>query len=429
MITGRDFMFISSIEWGFLWQAHQEIASRLAAAGNRVLYIENMGVRTPGLRDAGRIVGRLKRWAAARRSQGIRQVAPNIHVCSPVVCPPFGPRWRRAINRRLFLPGLKRTARTLGFRDPIIWTYLPTDTGADVIRLLGSPESLVVYHCVADFTQLTPEVERLRKSEQDVLSLSDVVFASCTQLAKGAAQANDHVYLTPHGVDLAAFPYAGPLGRAQAAPVELENLPHPVIGYVGGIHRHVDLDLIRQIALRRPEWTWVLVGSVQVPVDELRDLPNVRMVGARPHDRLVDYIRQFDVCTVPYANTESTATVVPTKLNEYLAVGRPVVATDLPTLRELDEEHRILHLSSTDPDDFIAAIQAALRSGQDHALALRRRAWAERADWGVQLERISEIVQQRLLQRRQDGYGEPLAPRSSACNRWPRPKPRIVEKL
>ena len=52
MISGRDIICISSIEWDFLWQGHQEITSRLAQAGNRVLYIENTGVRSPGLRDA-----------------------------------------------------------------------------------------------------------------------------------------------------------------------------------------------------------------------------------------------------------------------------------------------------------------------------------------------------------------------------------------
>jgi hypothetical protein len=47
MLSGRDIILISSIEWDFNWQGHQEIARRLAQAGNRVLYIENMGVRVP----------------------------------------------------------------------------------------------------------------------------------------------------------------------------------------------------------------------------------------------------------------------------------------------------------------------------------------------------------------------------------------------
>ena len=399
MITGRDFIFISSIEWGFLWQAHQEIASRLAAHGNRVFYIENMGVRTPSLGDAGRIASRLKNWASARRSKGVRQVAANIHVCSPIVCPPFGSGWRRFINRRLFLPGLKRTARNLGFRDPIIWTWLPTDTSADLIRLLSSPKSLVIYHSVADFTQLTPQVELLKNSERDVLSLSDLVFASCSQLANSAAQTNSHVYLTSHGVSLDAFPYAAAAERKSVPPLELESLPHPIIGYVGGIHRHVDLDLIRQIALRRPDWTWVLVGSAQVSVDELQNITNIKLVGAKSHSELVNFIRHFDVCAVPYVNTESTATVVPTKINEYLAVGRPVVATDLPTIREFNKEHGILNLATSEPDAFITAIQTALLSADDDSLARRRRELAERADWGLQMERISEVIEGRLVDR------------------------------
>lgn len=401
MITGRDFIFISSIEWGFLWQSHQEIATRLAAAGNRVLYIENMGVRTPSFGDAGRIAGRLKNWASARRSKGVREVVPNIYVCAPLVCPPFGSGWRRTLNRHVFLPGLKRTARSLGFRDPIIWTWLPTDTSADLIRLLSSPKGLVIYHCVADFTQLTPQVDLLRQSERDVLSLSDLVLASCSQLEKHAAQINQHVYLTAHGVSLDAFPYADSLERnSSPRPIELENLPRPIIGYIGGIHRHVDLELIKAIALRRPDWTWVMVGSVQVSVDELQNINNIKIVGAKPHNELVHYIRHFDVCTVPYANTESTATVVPTKINEYLAVGRPVVATNLPTLEEFNQEHGILNVAANDPDSFIAAIDVALLSSDDDSLSRRRRELAESADWGLRLERISEIIEGRLAERR-----------------------------
>ena len=153
MITGRDIIFISGIEWNFLWQIHQEIASRLAKAGNRVLYIENTGVRSPGLRDAGRIALRLQHWARALRSHGVREVAHNIYVTSPLVLPSCGPSWRRLINRRFLLPIIKRTARKLGMRDPLIWTYLPTDTAASLIHMLRSQRSVVVYYCGADFSQ------------------------------------------------------------------------------------------------------------------------------------------------------------------------------------------------------------------------------------------------------------------------------------
>ena len=119
MIQGRDIVFIASIEWDFLWQGHQEIASRLAEAGNRVLYIENTGVRSPGLKDAGRVVHRLQAWARSLRSKGVRQVAPNLYVCAPLVLPPFGAHWQRQVNRRLLLPRVRRVVRQLGLRDVI----------------------------------------------------------------------------------------------------------------------------------------------------------------------------------------------------------------------------------------------------------------------------------------------------------------------
>jgi len=178
------------------------------------------------------------------------------------------------------------------------------------------------------------------------------------------------------------------------------NLTQPIIGYVGGIHRHVDLELIKQIALQHPEWTWVLVGSVQVETAGLENIANIKLLGAKPHNELVNYINQFAVCTVPYANTESTATVVPTKINEYLATGKPVVATELPTIREFNKEHGLLTLAAANAEAFSAAIAAALGTTHDEVLSRRRRELAERADWGLRLARISEIIEQRLVNRK-----------------------------
>jgi hypothetical protein len=50
----HDVICISSIDWDFIWQGHQEIMSTLAAQGHRVLFVENTGVRAPKLRDMPR---------------------------------------------------------------------------------------------------------------------------------------------------------------------------------------------------------------------------------------------------------------------------------------------------------------------------------------------------------------------------------------
>src|SRR5215213_2662827 len=309
MITNRDIIFISSIEWDFLWQIHQEIASRLAKVGNRVLYIENTGVRTPSLQDAKRVAARLKNSLRSLFSHGVREVSPNLHVISPIVLPPFGSYARRLINRRLLLPKIKRIARRLGMRDPLFWSYLPTDTAVDLIEMLRTRESAIIYYCGADFSQLTPHLDELRQSETTLLKMADVVFTFCPQLVKHCEKWNGNVHSVPAGVNLELF-HDGESSEdetdAESSSIyrgiadTLSSLPHPVIGYVGGMHKFMDYGLLKELAQARPRWSWVFVGAVQVEINGLAQLPNVHILGQQPHPSLAHYIRQFDVCLIPY---------------------------------------------------------------------------------------------------------------------------------
>ena len=155
------------------------------------------------------------------------------------------------------------------------------------------------------------------------------------------------------------------------------------------------------MALKRPDWSWVCVGALQVALGDLAGLPNVHLTGERPHSELVDYVRQFDVCIVPYVNSAYTATVVPTKINEYLAVGKPVVSTALPPVCEFNNEHRILITTAADSGSFLAAVAEALAIPVDEQTRLRRRRVAELGDWGA---RFNEMC--RLIEESMDGVGD-----------------------
>jgi glycosyltransferase involved in cell wall biosynthesis len=333
----------------------------------------------------------------------VREVAPNIYVCSPLVLPPFGAKWQRFVNRRLLLPMVRRAARRLGMRDPLIWTYLPTDTAFDLIQLLRTPRSLVVYYCTADFEQLTPRRDELRESERQVIQASDVIFAQEAELAARAARWNRNVHVFPGGVNLDAFPLSDHAnGNGSTEVTEdasglglLQTLPRPVIGYIGGLHRHVDYGMLSEMARACPHWSWVFVGAIQTSVAGLAGLPNVHLLGQQQHDSLVRYIRQFDVCIVPYINSHFTATVVPTKINEYLAAGKPVVSTELPAVREFNAQHDVLQ-TSAEPKEFLRAIERALQSGTDEAAIARGRAVAELGNWDSRLEAMSQFIEAKL---------------------------------
>ncbi len=402
MITNRDIIFISSIEWDFLWQIHQEIATRLAKAGNRVLYIENTGVRAPNLQDAKRVAARLKNSLRSLFSHGVREVSPNLHVISPIVLPPFGSAARRLINRRLLLPKIKRIARRLGMRDPLVWSYLPTDTAVDLIEILRTRESAIIYYCGADFSQLTPHLDELRQSETALLKMADVVFTFCPQLVEHCEKWNGNVHNVPAGVNLELF-HAGESGEDETAADSssgyreithtLSSLPHPVIGYVGGMHKFVDYPLLKGLAQARPRWSWVFVGAVQAEINGLAELPNVHILGQQPHPSLAHYIRQFDVCLIPYLNDPATATALPLKLNEYLALGKPVVSTELPAICAFNEQHQVLITALNQSDSFLRAIEQALNLPSDERAIARRREVAALGDWQSCLNAMSETIE------------------------------------
>ena len=410
MLSGRDIILISSIEWDFNWQGHQEIALRFARAGNRVLYVENMGVRSPGLRDARRVAQRFSHWAGSLLDGGVRQVAPSLYVCSPLILPPFGSKLRHGLNRRALLPLVRRTVKRLGFDPEVIWTFLPTDTVASLVRMLRTPRSVVVYYCIADFAELAPRRGDILKSERTVIEMSDLVFAQCAELADHCARADGReVEIFPFGVNLDLFTKANghrngarANGAGAAAAELLSALPRPVIGYVGGIHRFFDAALLAAMARARPRWSWVLVGPVQTPPGELRQLPNVHFVGPKAHEELPDYIRGFDVGIVPYLSNDYTATVVPTKINEYLAMGKPVVSSDLPQVSTFNGEHRVLITSPNRAPEFVASIERALGSpaAAEKAAVRRRKKVAALNDWGQLCERMSRLIERELRRKK-----------------------------
>jgi len=411
MLSGRDIILISSIEWEFNWQGHQEIASRLARAGNRVLYIENMGVRSPGLRDTKRVAQRFFHWAGSLLDGGVRQVSPNLYICSPLILPPFGSGVRHQLNRRLLLPLIASAVSGLRFDPDIIWTFLPTDTVGDLVRMLSRPRGLVVYYCIADFAELSPHRNEVLKSERSLVEMSDIVFAQGPQLAERCSHGGKKAGIFPFGVNMGRFRKADgqangtPEGGTSATAVRdsasnfMSTLPRPVIGYVGGIHKFFDVQMLAAMARAKPDWSWVLVGPLQTSPRELRRISNVYLAGPKAHGELSDYICGFDVGIVPYLSNGYTATVIPTKINEYLAMGKPVVSTDLPEVSTFNDKYGVIITSPNRPAEFVASIERALLSSDEDAIITHRRRVAALNDWEERLEEMSRLIERELRKK------------------------------
>ena len=394
----HDILCISSIDWDFIWQGHQEIMSRLAAEGHRVLFIENTGVRQVRVSDIGRIRARLKNWR--RGTKGFREERPNLFVHSPLVLPLPYSRLAGWINRQVMMRSLTRWMRATGFSRPIVWTFLPTPLAREVIARIDPV--VTIYHCVDEFASSSADARRIVTSEEQLFRDAELVFVTSEKLRERAAKFSEHVHLFPSGVSLEAFGAARDSGVA--VPDDLARLPRPVAGYVGGIHQWVDQDLIVAAATRLPDTSFALIGPAQVDVSRLQACPNVHLLGQRPHAEVPAYIQGFDVGLVPYRIADYTANVYPAKMNEYLAMGKPVVATDLPEVHRFNREHDNVVTVGRTADEFAAAVAGAVTPAGDEARR-RRIAAAERNGWARRLRDMSALIDEVIASRSQDARG------------------------
>lgn len=383
-MTGRDIVCVGFNDWETeLWTNQHHLMARLAGSGNRVLFIESLGLRRPTVagRDVSRMARRLVRGLQPPRERD------GVHVLSPLVIPLHGNPTIRRLNARILPALVGRAARRLGMRRPILWGYVPQ---AEVLLDVLDP-SLVVYHCVDDIaTQEGIDTASFQAAEARYAGRADLVLASAPRLAERMRTLSDNVLYAPNVADTAAFAAALDEGRIDEP---LGALPHPRLVFTGAIaEKKLDLPLLAQIARARRDWTIALVGPVglgdpHTDVAALEAEPNVHLLGARRYEELPAVLRGADITLIPYRASELTASIFPMKVYEYLAAGRPVVSTPLPALEGVAE------ITVADgAAAFISAIERELAEDTPERRTARSAA-AARNSWDARLEEIGTALE------------------------------------
>ena len=388
-----DIVCISSIDWDFIWQGHQQIMATFAEQGNRVLFIENTGVRRPTLRDLPRLAHRLRNWW--KSTKGFREERPHLFVYSPVILPFPYARLARRLNRRLLTKAIQRWMQAIGVRRPIVWTFLPTPLARDLIQALD-PE-VTIYYCIDDLASSSPQARWIKDSETKLFQEADLVFVTSEKLRQRAAQFRRDVFLFPFGVDFERFERVRT--SIDGVPEELQRLTRPIIGYIGGVHQWVDQEMVATLAKQLPSASVVLVGPLQTDVSAWAGYPNIHLVGPRSYADVPRYVKGFDVGVIPYRLSTYTAHVYPTKLNEYLAMGLPVVATDLPEIRRFNAEHGTVVAVARNPHEFISMVQEALTANSPTVRAQRFEV-ARQNSWRMRVEQMATLLEGRLETQR-----------------------------
>jgi glycosyltransferase involved in cell wall biosynthesis len=344
-----------------------------------VLYVNSIGMRTPGPAEGRMFARRIGRKLRSLR-RGTVDIEPGFAVMSPPVLPgPMGMRTTRRVATQL----IARAARRRRIKRPLVWVACPT-----AVELLESlPSAGVVYQRTDRYETFTGVNEgRIADCDRRLKRRADLTVFCSRALFDEERSACCRATLIDHGVDYDHFAAAGDANSNE--PAELIDLPKPRVGFVGSIDAHTfDPELILEVAHRLPDVQFVLVGGCTLP-NGWCDAPNVALIGQQPYERVASFMAAFDVLIMPWNRSRWIEACNPVKLKEYLSIGRPIVSTPF---RELETYGDLVRRAST-PTSFATEIRAALHEPFDKEAGrarVRDASWTARANEVV--ERLAAV--------------------------------------
>ena len=318
----------------------------------------------------------------------------NIHVITPPLVYPinFLPEgklydWFSRLNQEIVLRIFRKILKKynigeyifINFFDPFFLRDVPAD-----IRPVK-----FIYQCMDDISQEAYTKKHGVRLENEIVKNADVVLCTSRELTKIKSAISKNVHFHPNAADVELFKTAATdiLNRPQ----ELSFNDKKIIGFTGSIEYRTDYELLYEVAKYHSDKILYLVGPVIG--DEhtrygLTKLPNVVFAGAKKLHELPSYLQYFDCCIIPYKVNKLTASIYPLKINEYLAAGKPVVATHFSEDIFSFRDHAFI---AETRDQFLRMIDIAIDENNLNKKVARVEA-AQANSWERRVEEFWEII-------------------------------------
>jgi glycosyltransferase involved in cell wall biosynthesis len=372
-------MIVFGEDWGAHPSSTQHLMTRLAA-DREVLWVNSIGLRRPklNLSDAKRLVRKV--GAMIRKNEATKPVETpdRITVASATAISWPGSNLARSLNHRTIPASLRPFVDRFGPDRPVLWTSLPS--AVDVIGEFK--EVAVIYYVGDDFEGLAGvDHKPVGKMERELADRADLIIAASETLA--AKFPTEKTVVLPHGCDLERFGTSAP--RASDLPSA-----RPVAGFYGSLADWLDYDLLWEAAVRCPDWDFIFIGNISTAsrgLTRLTALPNVRLLGPRPHEALPSYVQHWQASLLPFVDNAQIRACNPLKLREYLAAGTPVISTEFPALSPYRSHLQTVATSSE--------LTAALRASPFETPSARaaRQASVAGESWDARAEDLKRLIE------------------------------------
>ena len=336
-MKNNDFLIISTADWNSPIQTNKQYVSReIAKLGNRVLYVESLGVRKIQIKkkDFFRIFKRI-----INNLLIIKQKEKNIWVLSPILFPGATNKKIIFINRVIFNFNLFIAMKFLNFKKEYLWTYNPlTSLYLNIAKFKSS-----IYHAV-DAIEHQPFMPKKHIEKQEIILSKkvDKIFVTSKNIFNKLKKHNSNITYFGNVCDYDHFSKALTT-NTENIPLDIKCINKPIIGFIGSISEYkLNYKLIHNVASSLEEINFVFIGPTDDSLNHsnlnrIKKLKNVYFLGYRKYKSLPSYCAYFDVAWLPLIHNNYTKSMFPMKFFEYLAAGLPVVATDLESIREFNK--------------------------------------------------------------------------------------------
>ncbi|EHK2347698.1 glycosyltransferase [Clostridium perfringens] len=166
----------------------------------------------------------------------------------------------------------------------------------------------------------------------------------------------ENVAMITNGVQYDHWQY-----RSDEVPEKLKDIVskgNPIIGYFGALAKWFDYELLKKVAKERPNYEIVLIGFLydnSFKDSKIDELENVHYLGIVDYKELNQYSQYFTISTIPFLLNDITESTSPVKLFEYMAMGHPIVTTNMRECRKYKSV-----LIGKSHEDFIEKLDFAL---------------------------------------------------------------------
>ncbi len=266
------------------------------------------------------------------------------------------------------------------------------------IQLLFKYKKIIFYICDnykgLPYWNSILQRKQYQKIEREILTICDKVIVVSSVLFQKYKNLHHNVNLfpTPSHSDI-FYEYSR---HKKINPIDIKKISHPIAGFEGNfLDWKINMKFILQLIKTNRLISFVFIGSIQIKnkklLNELMNLPNVYNLGKKEKlTNLPKYVDQFDVCLIPYCINTWGKSAYPVKIMEYLALGKPVVTTALPSIKNLGE--RGLIYWSNNNIKFNKNMSRALNEKCSLDLKRRRIAVALKNDWGRRIKQFLKLI-------------------------------------